>query len=341
MRHPPYHLRPNKAIDRFLLIEILDILNKHWDISDYTYYGFGGPMLEDCRLIYSCFPGVKIVSIERNINTYERQNFHRFSNNLDIRQQNFSSFVADFSSNGKDIFWLDYTNLELDNFSAFMSILQKVSENSIVKITIRAEPPPKELTSDNREEKWEGFRRRYREEKWEDFQKKYREENWREFEERYYKILPPKRRPQEIETRWPFTQLLQKMLKMASQEALPVAGENVFQLLNSSHYNDQTPMLSITGLVCNRNDTGKIRGWFKDWRFKNLDWINPHRIEVPILSVKERLHLEEYIPTGDTSGLTLSRVLKYKIDESGRHKEQLNQYEKFHQYYPLFARISF
>ena len=26
MKHPPYHLRVNKAIDRFLLIEILDIL---------------------------------------------------------------------------------------------------------------------------------------------------------------------------------------------------------------------------------------------------------------------------------------------------------------------------
>ncbi len=36
MKHPPYHLRVNKAIDRFLLIEILDIMKKYCDISNYT-----------------------------------------------------------------------------------------------------------------------------------------------------------------------------------------------------------------------------------------------------------------------------------------------------------------
>ena len=30
MKHPPYHLRVNKAIDRFLLIEILDRLKRKW-----------------------------------------------------------------------------------------------------------------------------------------------------------------------------------------------------------------------------------------------------------------------------------------------------------------------
>ena len=29
MKHPPYHLRVNKAIDRFLLVDILDILKRH------------------------------------------------------------------------------------------------------------------------------------------------------------------------------------------------------------------------------------------------------------------------------------------------------------------------
>ena len=341
MRHPPYHLRPNKAIDRFLLIEILDILKEYCTISDYTYYGFGGPLLDDCRLIYSRFPEVKVVSIERDINTVKRQKFHSFSTNLDIKHQDFSSFVADFSSSGGEIFWLDYTNLDIEHFNEFKSILQKVSENSIVKITIRAEPPPHELTSENREEKWKDFRERYRKEKWEDFQKKYREERWRDFEEKYYEILPPTAQPTDIDRRSPFIKLLQEMLQIASQQALPAAGGNIFQLLNSSHYNDQTHMLSITGIVCNRNKVPQIWEWFKDWRFINLEWENPQKIEVPTLSIKERLHLEKSIPTGDQTGQALSRVLKYKIDRRGEHIKKLKQYEEFHQYYPYFARVLF
>ena len=111
MKHPPYHLRVNKAIDRFLLVEILDILKRHCDISDYTYYGFGGPFLEDCRLIHDRYPEINIVSVERDEETYKRQKFHSFSKKLDLIYGDFDGFIADFSCGGGEIFWLDYTNL--------------------------------------------------------------------------------------------------------------------------------------------------------------------------------------------------------------------------------------
>ena len=63
-----------------------------------------------------------------------------------------------FSSEGKAIFWLDYTGLELGNFEEFESILQKVSEMSVVKITMRARPPVMEMMSENLEGKWEAFK---------------------------------------------------------------------------------------------------------------------------------------------------------------------------------------
>ena len=36
MKHPPYHLRVNKEIDRFLLVEIIGVLKEYCGISDYT-----------------------------------------------------------------------------------------------------------------------------------------------------------------------------------------------------------------------------------------------------------------------------------------------------------------
>ena len=309
MKHPPYHLRVNKAIDRFLLIEILNILKGHLDISDYTYYGFGGPFLEDCRLIHDRCPEIQIVSIEKNAETFKRQEFHRFSKKLDLRKEDFATFLANFSSSGTEIFWLDYTDLKFRHFDEFMSVLGKVSENSVVKITIPAEPDRhKDLAS---------------------------------FRKEYHQILPasiqdiPSERPQL------FIELLQEMLKIASQQALPPIGESVFQLLNSSHYNDQTQMLSVTGIICNKNKVSEIRRWFKDWTFINLSWQKACRIDVPILSIKERLHLEKNLPTINKTGLFLSRSLGYRIDNTQkRHIEKLKQYEEFHQYYPYFARVS-
>ena len=128
------------------------------------------------------------------------------------------------------------------------------------------------------------------------------------------------------------------MIHIASQQALPALGDSVFQLLDSSRYSDHTHMLSITGIVCNKSEISKIRQQFKNW---NLDWDDPRRIDVPILSIKERLHLEKYLPSKAQTGRSLSRALGYKIDNTElEHIKKLEQYEKFYRYYPYFARVS-
>ena len=49
----PYHLRHNKSIDREVFLEGLSLLSKKIDVKEYTYIGFGGPMLEDFRIMHS------------------------------------------------------------------------------------------------------------------------------------------------------------------------------------------------------------------------------------------------------------------------------------------------
>jgi hypothetical protein len=47
----PYHLRQNKAIDRNLFTDLLSRIGRYKNISDYTYYGFGGPYMEDFKVL--------------------------------------------------------------------------------------------------------------------------------------------------------------------------------------------------------------------------------------------------------------------------------------------------
>lgn len=305
MRHPPYHLRTNKAIDRLLLIEILEVLKINCGLSDYTYYGFGGPFLEDCRLIYNRCPEVQIVSIEKDEQTFKRQKFHRFTKNLELKNKDFSNFLLNFSSSDKVIFWLDYTDRRLKRFNEFKDILGKVSDNSIVKITIQAQQGRESLAN---------------------------------FKQQYCRICPSSIQRDDIKGER-LAKLLQDMLEIAAQQALPASGESVFQLLNSSYYRDSVQMLSVTGIVCNKNKVSEIRQWFENWEFVNLTWETPHKIDVPFLGIKEKLHLEEHMPTGDPTGSALSEVLDYSIDGDEKH-EKLKQYEEYYRYYPYFARVS-
>lgn len=308
MKHPPYHLRVNKAIDRLLLVELVHNLGKNVDLSDYTYYGFGGPFLEDCRLIHDRCPEIKIVSIEKNAETYKRQQFHRFSKKLELRHEDFTSFISGFSGSGGEVFWLDYTNLRYTHFDEFKNVLERTSERSIVKITIPAE---------HKDLNWEVFRR--------DFDQ----------------VLPASCNETSMDRPLPFMKLLLDMLQIASQQALPAAREETFQILDSSHYNDQSEMLSIAGIVCKKNQASQILNWFENWRFLNSRWEGPRRIDVPILSTKERLLLERHLPTIAKTGRNISRVLGYRIDNTSEANiDKLKQYEGFFQYYPYFARIT-
>ena len=217
MRHPPYHLRVNKAIDRFLLIQILDKLRGHNDISEYTYYGFGGPFLEDCRLLHRRCPEIKIVSIENDEETFKRQEFHSFSTKLDLKYEEFDTFVATFSSNGREIFWLDYTSLEFGHFENFKSVLHKVSDKSVVKITVRAELPSHAGGNSQR-----------------------RERKWRKFKNKYDEFLPDTARQEDIERKEDFLNLLLEMFELAAQQAFAACTETIFQPLMSSYYKDGT-----------------------------------------------------------------------------------------------------
>jgi len=122
VKHPPYHLRPNKAVDRLFFVEAIKRLDRLADLKEYTYYGLGGPYLEDFRLLYEMCPEVKkMVSIEENEDTFRRQEFHLPCGILRLEKTKFKSFLAGYEANDENsIFWLDYTGLEYGHFEDFM-----------------------------------------------------------------------------------------------------------------------------------------------------------------------------------------------------------------------------
>ncbi|MCC6345677.1 MAG: hypothetical protein IT388_00660 [Nitrospirales bacterium] len=328
MNHPPYHLRINKAVDRFLLIDILRVLSRTYDLSEYTYYGFGGPFLEDCRLIREYCPDIKLVSIERDADTYKRQEFHRFTNrDLTLVRKELEDYLSqDFASDEKVIFWLDYVDNKYRRLEEFKMLLQKVGSYSIVKITLPAQiyGNPFRKWDSERETSITTEQQRFIN----DFNMQYREALRSNVVDKEPFAMPHKT-----------IELIVNMIRVTVGKALPHSGGTVFQPLNACHYKDGVPMLSVVGIVCPTEEVLKIQGLFRGWKFANLSWGTPRKIDMPHLSTKERLLIEHLLPTEANDGRILSETLGYSIDkDAALSLEKLRQYEDFHRNCPYFIK---
>ncbi len=320
MSHPAYHLRPNKAADRFAMIEAIRRLERlgEGDLSGYTYYGLGGPYLEDFRLLYEFCPDIGMVSIEVEEETYKRQQFHLPCKSLDLIWDDLSSFIATYDpGDTKSIFWLDYTRLEYKCFQDFQSLLDTVPEDSMVKITLRSHPNDYWEHTPTRRPKPEAER----------------------FRDTFREIMPDPSSDLPSSAR-ELAYLLQQMVQIAAEQTLPpVADTFTFVPVSSFYYSDGTWMFTLAGIVCQSTRQEKIRQAFADWEFSNLTWERPKHIDVPVLSTKERLHLQDLLPSSEEVGKTLRERMGYMIEDNiGKTESALEQYATFHRYSPYVMR---
>ena len=320
MKHPPYHLRPNKMAERFAFIEAIRRLERlsAGGLTDYTYHGLGGPYLEDFRLLYEFCPDIGMVSIEIEGETHKRQDFHLPCNKVQLVNNDMASYIAHYNpGNMRSVFWLDYTGLEYSCFEDFKALLGLVVEESMIKVTLRCEPRNYGAIKNRRA----------------------RTQKADEFRSKFGKVMPVSSAspPRKLED---FANFLQGMLRVAVEQALPPTATTLtFVPVSSFCYSDGTGMFTLTGVVCDDSRRNAVEQVFADWTFANLTWSPPKLIDVPVLSTKERLHLQHLLPSRSTTGTTLRQALGYLIDDDiPKTEAALEQYVAFHRYSPYVLR---
>ncbi len=327
MRHPAYQLRRNKAIDRAILLEIIEKMAREVDLSRYTYIGLGGPFLDDIRLISNQFPELHYVSIERDQNTHKRQRFHSVCKTLRLVLGTTDAYLDhEFETDTLSIFWLDYLDLLPSNLEEFATVLDLVGCPSIVKVTVYCEF---DLGLMEAATKLLGAEEAV----------KVKTAQIQEFQDRFDDYLDHVIVERDLDPS-SFASVVQSMFAVVAQRTLPSQGNKVFQLVHSCRYADGPQMLTLTGIVCQANDRTRFRRLYARWKHANLDWHAPQHVDVPNLSVKERLALERHLPSANGTGKALQRSLGYSIDESQTASERrLRQYQDFYKYYPMFAKL--
>jgi hypothetical protein len=161
-----------------------------------------------------------------------------------------------------------------------------------------------------------------------------------DFYEQFERMLP--RPPKVSDFRMNrFPELVQGMVQIAAEQMLPASKSLRFQPICSCFYRDSVTMLTVTGVVCDDRLSTQIKESFGDWPLGNLDWTAPKAVEVPALSIRERLHLEKLLPLAEDGEDGFAKALGYLIDGSKeKSKQALLQYSKLHSYFPQFAKVS-
>ncbi|MDY6992452.1 MAG: O-methyltransferase, partial [Pseudomonadota bacterium] len=141
-----YSLRPNKFVERYLFVELLQKSIRDFSSDDYVYVSLGGPQLEDHHLI-NCKLGIKnLLSLEKSHSIITRQEYNKRRADIKCNEIDASEFINNFSthiscySGKKFIIWLDFSspNERYEQLSELEALLKNYTFGDVVKITMNA-----------------------------------------------------------------------------------------------------------------------------------------------------------------------------------------------------------
>ena len=322
--HPAYHLRPNKAIDRFMLIDVLRNipLEKR---KKYEYIGLGGPFLEDFKIMHHYYPEISLTSIEENEDTFKRQKFNKSFRAINLVKSDIASYFSEHDEFGHPfVVWFDGTDFRQRTIEKEFASEVVQALNEYLKGT--------QLSDEEQERLALAIR---------NISDKVvisKDEMWLTMQT----ILDylPEGYENMLEDQISRAKLYHQILRKAISSVYPNTGDNIFYLLSSNYYSDGTTMISVTGMLVRRKDLSKVRKMFKSYQPQGDQLVTPTKIDVPVLSIKERMELDALLPMRKNVGSRLYKALGYKIDSSrARTEAQLTFYNVFHKYYPFFSKI--
>jgi hypothetical protein len=132
------------------------------------------------------------------------------------------------------------------------------------------------------------------------------------------------------------------MLRLEMTKAMESQPALEFQPLGSYSYADsEHTMLTVTGIVLKANKVSEFlqRTRIKEFKFSGLEW-ELHHINVPLLSQREKLKLDQKYKTAPPS--KISRELGFQFAKTRPESDDmLRDYFDFHRYYPHFHRIQY
>lgn len=322
----PYRLRPNKAVDRELFLSLLMRLAPKLALEKYHYVGLGGPFLEDFRMIHSRLGIAKMTSIERDEQVHKRQIFNRPIACIECVYKSLEDYLDETDFDSPAIIWFDYTEPRgiTTQIERFARTIGKVPIGSVLRITLNANPAslgrpePRDISVEGEDEASE------------DGAQKPTIQEWRlaRFKERLGTLFPSGLTADGMNSKTYGMSLLRVLKLAVEKEALSYPDRRIVWAL-TTHYSDGQVMVTAALVVCQSDDKA-IDELVNTWEF-HATTDAPHRLDLPALSMLERLTMESNDDAQTKMGFELPR--------SDMGENPFEVFKKFYRIYPHFSRV--
>jgi len=344
-----YSLRPGKCIERKMLCEALRYLSFIQDVKTYKYIGFGSTYFTDFILFHKGFGINDMISIEKEIEYKDRFLFNKPYSCIDLEFGDTNDILPIIDWNKLSIVWLDYDyklNKIRDEVQSTSNMFQdietfffKAKPGSVFIITVDVKPDYPEVEIGDEIIKFPTS-----------------EEELKEF--RMNKLIdriglskvPVKYRDQNLNiennTRLVYEIINNEILEIIKKRNFGQTVADIIEYKQLFHflYNDGTLMLSVGGLIYNESQKSAVDEMMR--HINSLDYFvndqSPYRIEVPLLTFKEIMLLDTFLPN------RINKVTgELKQDENYSRivpplplNDKLD-YSKIYKYFPTFAEMNF
>jgi hypothetical protein len=329
-----YNLRQNKHVERQVFIELISLFERWQTVRNYLYVGFGGVYFEDYKLLHTSFGIDKMISLEVEPWMVPRQMHNIPFECIEPRRQKSNEFISEVDEQraaynvDNILVWLDYaTARELaDQLTEVRALVPKLIPGDLLKVTLPLST------------KWlDGY----------NYPKRFE----RRLESLKNKLgstyLPDGLTLDSVQDEV-LPDLYLGTLRRAIAEGMAENAHAEFLPLGCYTYADGARMLTVTGAIVSRTDAPDFA---KLIRLSEFDLSSPnwelHEINVPDLSLRERLQLDDSIYTRQ-SGVPAATCDITEIAEklgfqlAAKPEESLKlieNYVKLYRYYPSYHRV--
>ena len=311
-----YQLRPNKNVQRKLLMQMFRHLDEPLNVGDYRYIGLGGLWFGDFTLVHRLFGLTDLVSIE--MRQANRARFNRPFDCVQIEEGESSSVLPDLNlGRRRAIVWLDYdTDLAGPALEDIQILTRSAASVSICIVTVKADL---RLVKNQKGPEGQEFTR------------------LEALRFHVGDLVPTGLEESEI-VRPSFPALVGEILMNAFTHGVIVAGQGMqFQPLVNMAYSDGATMVTVGGLLVGDEDARidfEELGALPFWPPSRKE---PYWIEVPHLTMREKAALDQMMPgDGPPSREFIRERLGFELSEKG-----LAAYHAFYREYPTFAEYDF
>lgn len=139
-----YSITPNKAIQRQIVFDCLEIVDRHLPLLDAAYIGFGSIWFSDFVIAHKKLGVSNLISIENNPIGAKRARFNAPFRTISVEEGDSTPVLSDLSKNEKLlkrpwIVWLDYDRSVTDTtLNDIELIVTHAPPNSVFVVTIDA-----------------------------------------------------------------------------------------------------------------------------------------------------------------------------------------------------------